>query len=325
MEYLKQVNPSEWEQIPALAVFYDDLASNPYCTNAKGFSYIRTKSHAIKHTHIQPNHPAVCKWLAFDIDDPNALFTCFDEGLPPPQIIIKNPTNGHAHYLYRLTTPVGIGGRSSVKAMRYLASVQKALATALNADKGYSGNLVKNPCHTDHETYLTGVQPSYTLAELANYLDLPSLYSELPQKPANDAGYGRNCTLFDELRLFGYKYSQKDFNALVRHLTPIAEKINTRFDIPLLANEVRHIIRSIARYCSRMDFTESHRRFSRLQAHRGARGGKVSDSSNGGRSRSAKYEDKREQARQMHEQGKNKSEIARNLGVARATVIRWLA
>lgn len=314
MEYLKQVNPSEWEQIPALAVFYDDLASNPYCTNAKGFSYIRTKSHAIKHTHIQPNHPAVCKWLAFDIDDPNALFTCFDEGLPPPQIIIKNPTNGHAHYLYRLTTPVGIGGRSSVKAMRYLASVQKALATALNADKGYSGNLVKNPCHTDHETYLTGVQPSYTLAELANYLDLPSLYSELPQKPANDAGYGRNCALFEELRHIAYKLPDKSYNSVISELESVSDSINNRFDVPLLHNEVKHIIRSIARYCERTDFTESHQRFSELQAYRGAKGGTA---------KGKVYDDKRQRATELHMQGVKQKDIAEQLGVNTRTLRNW--
>lgn len=276
MECLRQIASDQWQQIPELHQFYDDLASKPYCTNAKGFCYIRSKSHAIQHSHIQPNHPAICKWLAFDIDDPNALFTCFDESLPPPQIIIKNPTNGHAHYLYRLTTPIGIGGKSSMKAIRYLASVQKALASALGADNGYSGNLIKNPCHNDHETYLTGTQPSYTLAELADHLDLEPLFSYTPQPPTNDIGYGRNCTLFDELRLFGYEHTAKDFNALTRYLKPIAEKANARFDIPLLPNEVSHIIHSIARYCSRMDFTESHRRFSEIQAYRGAKGGKIS-------------------------------------------------
>jgi len=311
MEYLKQVNPSEWEQIPALAVFYDDLASNPYCTNAKGYCHIRTKSHAISHSHIQPNHPAVCKWLAFDIDDPEALFSYHDNGLPPPQIIIKNPTNGHAHYLYRLTTPVGLGGNSSVKAMRYLAGVQKSLGEALGADSGYSGNLIKNPCHSDHETYITGVQPSYTLEELANYLDLEPLYQKHSKEPANDAGYGRNCALFEELRHFGYECTTKDFNALIRHLKPISERINNRFDIPLLPNEVRHIIRSIARYCSRMDFTESHIRFSERQRARIQH-------------RWGDNTDKREQAQILKSEGLSCRKIAERLNVGKSTVSRWL-
>lgn len=302
MQCLKQISPEQWQDVPALRQFVDDLPRNPYCTNSKGFTYIRNKQNAVRHRYIQPNHPKVCKWLAFDIDDPEALFTYSDNGLPPPQIIIKNPTNGHAHYLYRLTTPIGTGGKSSMKAVRYLASVQKALATALGADKGYSGNLIKNPCYVkanapkevlpiwahedeyeangerdEHETYIVkGVQPSYTLAELASYLDLDSMYEQTKQEPANDAGYGRNCTLFDELRQFGYKHPSKDFNALIQHLTPIAENINNRFDVPLSYNEVKHIIKSIARYCSKTNFTESHKRFSERQAKRGAKGGKVS-------------------------------------------------
>lgn len=310
MECLKQIEPQYWQQVAELQQFYDDLASKPYCANEKNYCHIRTKSHAIKHTHIQPNHPNICKWLAFDIDDPSALFTCFDAGLPPPQIIIKNPENGHAHYLYRLTTPVGIGGNSSMKAVRYLASVQKALAIALGADSGYSGNLVKNPCHSEHETYLTGVQPSYTLAELANYLDLEPLYTQQDQVSANDAGYGRNCALFEELRLFGYQCSSKQYNALVSDLTPIASVINNRFDVPLFHNEVMHIIRSIARYCSKTDFTQSHIAFSELQRERITK-------------RWGDNTDKRKQAQEMLNKGVKMAEIARQLNVSRKTLYNW--
>lgn len=302
MQCLKQISPEQWQDVPALRQFVDDLPRNPYCTNSKGFTYIRNKQNAVRHRYIQPNHPKVCKWLAFDIDDPEALFTYSDNGLPPPQIIIKNPTNGHAHYLYRLTTPIGTGGKSSMKAVRYLASVQKALATALGADKGYSGNLIKNPCYVkanapkevlpiwahedeyeengerdEHETYIVkGVQSSYTLAELADYLDLEPLFPQTTAEPANDAGYGRNCTLFNELRHIAYKLPDKSYNSVISELESISDSINNRFDVPLPYNEVKHIIKSIARYCSRTDFTESHKRFSERQAVRGTRGGKVS-------------------------------------------------
>lgn len=326
MEHLKQVNPDQWQQTPELHQFYDDLASKPYCTNAKGFCYIRSKSHAIRHSHIQPNHPAICKWLAFDIDDPNALFTCFDEGLPPPQIIIKNPTNGHAHYLYRLTTPIGTGGNSSMKAVRYLASVQKALASALGADSGYSGNLIKNPCHSDHETYLTGAQPSYTLAELANHLDLEPLYAQATQEPANDIGYGRNVGVFDHVRHKAYPIAQDlSYRELERILTAIAKEFNQRFDIPLPPNELKHIIKSITKFCKSPRFGAYSEKFKEKQREDGRMGGRASNSSNGGKARSAKYSPLRKQAEQMHKQGVNKSEIARKLGISRRTAINWLA
>lgn len=336
MECLKQIEPQHWQVVPILRQFVDDLPSNPYCTNSKGSAYIRNKHNAVRHRYIQPNHPAVCKWLAFDIDDSEALFTCFDKGLPPPQVIIKNPTNGHAHYLYRLTTPVGIGGNSSFKAVRYLASVQKALAEALGADSGYSGNLIKNPCYVkanapreqlpiwinedeyevngerdEHETYLTGAKPSYTLAELADYLDLEPLYPQMKQEPANDSGYGRNCTLFDELRHIAYKLPDKSYNSVISELQSVSDSINNRFDVPLPYNEIKHIIRSIARYCERMNFTESHKRFSELQSERVKR-------------RWGDNTDKRKQAQILKSEGLSCREIAERLNVGKSTVSRWL-
>lgn len=92
--------------------------------------------------------------------------------------------------------------------------------------------------------------------------------------------------------------------------------MNQRFDVPLNPNEVKHIIRSIARYCARMDFTASYKAFSKLQATRGAKGGRAKGKS---------YDEKRQQAKELYEQGLNKSEIARRLGVSRRSVINWLS
>ncbi|WP_201542882.1 replication initiation protein [Psychrobacter faecalis] len=307
MYAIKQIDPTDWQSVSTLAQFYADLATNPYCTNDKGFSHIRTKSHAIKHAYIQPNHPEIIKWLVFDIDDPQALFAYHDKGLPRPQIIIKNPENGHAHYAYKLTTPVGNWRKSSHKAMRYLASVQKALRLALGADKSYGGNLVKNPCHTSHEVYLTGAKSSYTLAELAENLDL-ELYQA--QEPANDEGYGRNYSVFQHVRPHGYALASAPYSEIVRQLQPIAEQYNQRFDVPLFPNELKHIVRSIARYCTRKDFTASHKAFSELQRARVTK--RWGDSKN-----------KQKQALEMYQNGVKKTVISKQLGVTTKTLTRW--
>ena len=307
MYAIKQIDPTDWQSVSTLAQFYADLATNPYCTNDKGFSYIRTKSHAIKHAYIQPNHPEIIKWLVFDIDDPQALFAYHDKGLPRPQIIIKNPENGHAHYAYRLTTPVGNWRKSSQKAMRYLASVQKSLRLALEADKSYGGNLVKNPCHTLHDVYLTGAKPSYTLAELAENLDL-ELYQA--KEPANDEGYGRNYSVFEHVRPYGYALASVSYSELVRQLQPIAEQYNQRFDVPLFPNELKHIVRSIARYCSKKDFTASHKAFSELQRARVTK-------------RWGDNKDKQKQALEMYQNGVKKTVISKQLGVTAKTLTRW--
>ena len=115
MYALQRVNPADWEQIPELVAFYDDLAKKPYCSNEKGFCYPRTKAHAIRHGYIQPNFPDIVKWLVFDIDHPNALFAYHDLNLPRPQLIEQNPDNGHAHYGYKLTEPVLLWGRGRLR------------------------------------------------------------------------------------------------------------------------------------------------------------------------------------------------------------------
>lgn len=309
MYAIKQVNQENWQQIPVLSQFYDDIANKPYCSNDKSFSHIRTKSHAIKHAYIQPNHPAICKWLVFDIDDPHALFVFADKLLPRPQIIIKNPSNGHAHYAYKLTTPVGLWGESSVKAIQYLSAVQQALRKALGADRSYGGNLIKNPCHSEHETYLTGSQPSYTLAELAEYLNLYEPISE--PSASNDEGYGRNVSVFNHVRFQAYpiaeNYSQSQLETV---LMEFAESYNASFDVPLLYNELRHIVKSIAKYCKRADFTASHKAFSERQSERAKR-------------RWGDNTDIRKQAEIWHAQGIKKTEIAERLGVTTKTLTRW--
>lgn len=308
MYKLQKVDPQDWQNVSTLTQFYADLATNPYCSNDKGFCHIRSKSHAIKHAYIQPNHPEIIKWLVFDIDDPEALFAFCDKGLPRPQIIIKNPENGHAHYAYKLTKPVNKWQKASSKPVEYLASVEKALRLALGADKSYSGNLIKNPCHTLHHVYLTGAQPSYTLAELSEHLDL-EIYQ--PQEPANDEGYGRNCAVFNHVRHEAYPLAQTHSQReLERILTAIAEEYNQRFDEPLFPNELKHIVRSIVRYCSRKDFTASHKAFSELQSHRSKK--RWGDST-----------DKQKQALEMYQNGIKKTVISKELGVTAKTLTRW--
>lgn len=278
MQLLQKIHSPDWGTCPTLLGFYDDLAKNPYCTDEKGTCYPRTKSHAIRHAYIQPNHPQLVKWLVFDIDKPNAVFTYHDNNLPRPQIIIRNPDNGHAHYCYRLTAPVAMWGKAHVKPIEYLRAVYNALSRALGADFSFGGNLIKNPTHSKHDTFLTGAKSSYSLDELAQFLDLTTKPDPTPQ---NDDYFGRNCTLFHQVRLIAYRIADYyDEKTLYRELLLLLEKNNLAFDTGLQYGELRHIAKSITRYCKSSRF-QAHRkaynaRFSTLQAKRGSKGGKVS-------------------------------------------------
>lgn len=279
MYYLEEIDDfCNCEQIKAL---FSALPKKPYCANTKSFCYPRTKSHALQHVYIQPNTPFVVNCLVFDLDDSNALFAYHDNHAPRPHLIIKNPENGHAHYVYMLAVPVGLTGKSSQKAIDYLYAVYFALRERLGADKGYSGNLIKNPANKAWQSYTTGRIDPYTLDELAENLRLPNK-AEIRQakEQANDAYYGRNCAVFENTRHQAYRIAHKYSESLFDKIFDIALNENAKFNNPMLFNEVRHIAKSITRFCSSPRFIinqqKSSREFSMIQAERGSKGGKKS-------------------------------------------------
>lgn len=323
MYHLQQVHDfNNCEQIQAL---FSVLPKKPYCTNAKGVCYPRTKSHALKHAYIQPNTPFVVHCLVFDLDYPQALLAYHDNNAPRPHTIVVNPENGHAHYTYLLAEPIGLTGKSSQKAIDYLYAVYFALRERLGADWGYSANLTKNPAHNAWQSFTAGRIDPYTLDELAESLNLPTK-AELRQarKQANDAYYGRNCAVFDAVRHQAYPIAHKHtYQTLYNAVLAIATTENAKFNDPMHPNEVRHIAKSIAKFCKSPRFGDDSK-FIEKQRRQGRNGGLKSDSSNGGKARSAKYDDKRQKALYLCKQGISNTEIARTLGVSRVSVINWL-
>lgn len=261
---------------------YDRLPAKPYHGNSKSSRFIAEKSVAINAAYIQMNHPAVTHFIVQDIDDRHALYAYEDKNAPPPQLIVHNPKNGHAHYIYFLAEPVGRWGASSPRAIAYLDSITYALRELLGADKGFSGSFCKNPYHLSWNLFAPLEAPSsYELGELADWLDLPSLYEvrqakKREQQAANDAEYSRNVALFNAVRVQAYKLASKgQKRGLFRDILALAEECNALFDERLPANEVLHTARSIYRYCSSKRFkgyaAQSSARFSALQAARGAK------------------------------------------------------
>ena len=326
MYALQKIDPDQWEQIPILKQFYDDLPKNPYCTDEKGTCYPRHKKNAIQRAYIQPNHPQFIKWLCFDIDDPNALFAYHDNHLPRPQFTARNPSNGHAHYCYRLTLPVPMWGNAHSKPIEYLQAIYRALALAMGADLSYGGNLIKNPFSSLHEIYITGAKPSYTLEELAQSLDLT--------KPAeltadNDDHFGRNCATFHHTRHKAYPIAdQLNEKELLRQVLAIAQEFNAKFDSPMLPNEIYHIARSITRYCKSPKFgaysAKSNEKFSRIQSCRVKRANKKGACNKGGLARSANYNDQRTQAQKLRAEGLSIRKIAELLKVSKTSVQKWI-
>ncbi|TGP43044.1 plasmid replicase [bacterium M00.F.Ca.ET.230.01.1.1] len=321
MKLLQKINPHQWETIPELASFYADLPTNPYCTDEKGTCYPRHKKSAIQRAYIQPNHPHLVKWLAFDIDSKNALFAYHDNNLPRPQLIGRNRENGHAHYLYKLTVPVALYGNSHLKPIEYMRAVYRALATVLGADPSYGGNLIKSPFSPCHDWYITGADPSYSLDDLASYLDLSTPKATIQHTADNDDHFGRNCATFHHTRHIAYKIADK-FNEqqLLKQVLAIAEEFNAKFDNPMLPNETYHIARSITRFCKSPRWGKYNQAFIEKQRQAGQKG----DSSQGGKARSASYDDQRTQAQNLRATGLSIRKIAEQMKVSKTSVQKWI-
>lgn len=310
MYNLQKVNPENWQDEPILMQYFDDLPSKPYCSYIKNFCEIRTKKRAIERVYIQPNSPRRINYIVLDIDHADGIhIALYNTELPPPHLIIQNRENGHVHLVYRLINPVYMWGKARSAPIRLLARVEHGLVRALGADASYGGNLMKNPMSDVWITYKTNAPlEGYTLKQLGQFVNLDVLPAD--DEAANDQGFGRNCNLFDQTRPYGYNESTASYSALVSLLTPIAENFNNQFEIPLFENEVMHIVRSIARYCTRTDFTASHAAFSEKQSIRSKY--RWGDSTS-----------KKQQAQIWLSEGVKIKEIAERLEVNRSTLTRW--
>lgn len=349
MQHLQLVK-DDYRHYPILQQFYDDLPSKPYCSETKNLSLVRPKTIASKQPYIQANHPSLIKWLFIDIDSPlkheklvsyfdeNLLFRFHDRNLPMPQIIMRNRKNGHVQYAYKLKDPVSLFENSRQAPVKYLKALQYALTVQLGGDMSFGGSLAKNPLDTSTwDIFITGAEP-YSLSDLHESLDLTDPTNQPPKRPrraSNDdyvspfAGLGRNCDTFDYLRFVAYPIadtmSQTD---LCNHLLQLGMEFNSRFEQPLLHNELKCICRSIAKFCKtspryRAYATVVHERKSAM----GRKGALVANSKGacamGGKARSDKYAEQRTIAHEMREQGFNNVQISAKLGVSKRTVINW--
>ena len=341
MQCLQRVT-SHFSDYPTLQSFYDDLPKKPYCSEVKNACTVRPKAIASKQPYIQPNHPQIIKWLFIDIDsdlkhkfinyyDDNLFFRYHDRNLPPPTIIMRNRDNGHVQYAYRLTDPVTMFEGSRNHPTQYLKAIQYALTVQLGGDLAFGGSLAKNPLNNDRwDIFLSGAN-SYSLGDLAEYLDLTDPANKPPKKSANDeiispfAGLGRNCDTFDYLRFIAYPIADSmTQTALQDYLIQLGIEFNKNYKQPLLYNEIKCIAKSIARFCNSSRFGACSGALVELKREWGKKGGLKSDSSFGGKARSAKYDDQRTQAKQLKEQGLSVRKIAEQLKVSKTSVQKWL-
>lgn len=205
---------------------------------------------AIKRAIVQHNSRASVAYIAFDIDSPTSSTDWIDNPIPEPNIVVCNPINGHAHFLYALETPVHNYIGASEKAIRYLAAVDLGMTFLLQADPGYAKLLSKNPFNKRWIAF-TPRQAAYTLEELAGYCDLKGLTDR--RRKIDPVGYGRNCYLFEGLRKWAYRERRSPQPYLSQDMFFEAVKwrglaMNADFKTPLPNSEVRSAAKSISKW-----------------------------------------------------------------------------
>jgi hypothetical protein len=256
--------------------FAANLPDSTYCSDDLQFGVtMRNKASAIKHKYIKFN-PANClNWMLFDLDYPGARFGYEDGNICPPNLIIENPKNHHAHYAYLMETPIHKSKSSSPKPIMMFDDIRRGMTKKLGADKYFTHFINKNPLHHDWNTIFLRDRP-VPLAELNDWLSTEDKRRE-PQKRLNleTIGEGRNCTLFEVVRHQAYKEVlsfkrsgayQSDFEAWV--LNRLIEE-NGKFDEPLKLRELFHIAKSISSWTwSHFHIKHSSSKFSDIQSER---------------------------------------------------------
>ena len=305
-----------------LVNFYENLPHKPYCSDDLGHGVIiRPKKTAIQKPYIQHNPPCLITSLVFDIDRSDAYFAWSDANLPTPTWIAKNRQNNHAHVGYMLATPVCTTHRARQNVIEYLAKIEQAYSLALGADRGYTGLITKNPCHGAWENHIFGVEP-YELNYLADFVELQELKTDLKEV----SGLGRNCMMFDTVRFWAYEairaFISGSYDVWHREVLNVAINANGAFIEPLPYSEVKATAKSVSRWVWR-NHGKAYAKFIERQTVKGRMGGLVSDSSHGGKARSAKYSDLRQQALVLRVQGYSYTEIAKTLNIGRRTAINW--
>ena len=264
-----------------LDLFNEKLPARPYHADdlSNGLK-INKREKAALARHIQPNGPTHKIWLVYDVDRRDAGLHWEQVGAPPPNLIARNPANGHAHLLYGLLTPIRTEIDAKTAPLRYAGAIDNAMRSLLDADPGYSGLICKNPLNP-HWLINQWESNLYTLDELADYLDLSPYKNK--RKPLPDYGLGRNCTLFEKLRAWAYKAIRQGWPSYDQWLAACLDRAtgyNTQFSTPLDLAEVKHTAKSVAKWTHQRFKADE---FSAIQSARGQQGGRPSTTTANGK------------------------------------------
>jgi hypothetical protein len=191
-------------QEPYLAVFQERLPRYPYATDdPRQGMRPRRKEKALEHVYIQVGrYPHAIFRIVLDLDEP----TWWDAMDPiPPSLIVPNPREPwKAHIIYELDPPIWLSSPEAYESpgnpFALVREVDALLRAYFGADPAYNGLLGRNPLA---HAYLIGGGKLWDLLSL-----LEELRELVPRRRVaaylDTATYGRNCELFEHVRVFAY-------------------------------------------------------------------------------------------------------------------------
>jgi transcriptional regulator with XRE-family HTH domain len=194
--------------------------------------------------------------------------------------------------------------------LRLAAAIQAAFTAQLGADVHYTGLITKNPLHPSWDVtwHCRGEHDLYALHDLAEFVTLGRKTA-----PETLGALGRNCALFDALRLWAYKAVRAYFKpgglADWQAAVHAHARAQNRFTVPLPEAEVRAIARSVAKWVWQR-FTPAE-----FRAKQGKRGRRKGESV-----RVALLP----VVHQLRAEGMSLRVVAAEVGVSYQTVLNWL-
>lgn len=164
-----------------------------------------------------------------------------------PNFLTYNPINSNHQAFWFLKDPVYAQTSTRTNApYRYLKAIESAYDERYGGDKHFSRHVSRNPLapfiFTDWRH-----DKKYSLKELAEVVTLNDKRIKSGSKQVGNSG--RNCEVFEELRLWAYKQSTANISYkqyLTRVLTQ-AISFNV-YTSPMALSEVQSIARSVAQY-----------------------------------------------------------------------------
>jgi len=238
----------------ALNRLMDEAPYLPRCSDNKTAAKVRPREYAVRYPYMQVNRQGMVSWLIFDLDHSNPLIW-EDEGLPAPNIVVKNRKNGHSHLFYAIA-PVCTTENARSKPIAYMKAVYEAMAARLNADPAYSGPVAKTPGHPWWSTWEIHNQ-EFDLGELSDYVDLAVRPFGSKGPDLDSVAHSRHCTLFEDLRYYAYSIVNREreegsFQSFVRLLDAYAHNKNNfkaqGHSINLSISQVKATVKSVSRW-----------------------------------------------------------------------------